>query len=264
MERGSRLTSSVGIVVPTLGRRPEFLMQCLESIKTAGAARVCLVAPAGFDFQQYFECQLVDQFVEDPGRGLAAAINSGVAALPKEVTFINWLCDDDLLYPSSITVATRVLLGDDEIALVFGSCDYVDSLGTPIWKNKSGQWAVPLLHIGPDLIPQPGGLIRRKFFEEIGGLNSRFSWAFDFDLYLRLKKKGKLKFVRTTLASFRWHPDSLSVGQRRKSVAEASEVRVSHLSPLLRLASPVWELPVKTTTLIAGHLLSYRAGKKPR
>ena len=256
------MTSSVGIVVPTLGRRPEYLRQCLDSIKKAGPAHVCLVAPKGFDFQPYFDDGLVDQFVSDEGNGLAAAINSGVSALPQQVTFINWLCDDDLLTKSSITRAAKALGEDNRIAIVFGSCDYVDSSGERIWTNRSGQWAVPMLHVGPDLIPQPGGLIRRSYFEKVGGLDTKYSWAFDFDLYLRLKKIGRLVFLDVTLSSFRWHPDSLSVGQRQKSVAEASDVRVSHLPRFLRVASPVWEVPVKIGTLVAGIALSKKARRR--
>lgn len=256
------MTSSVGIVVPTLGRRPEYLRQCLDSIKKAGTAHVCIVAPKVFDPQPYLDEGLVDQFVLDEGNGLAAAINSGVSALPEEVALINWLCDDDLLTETSITRAAKALGEDNQIAIVFGSCDYVDSSGERIWTNRSGQWAVPLLHVGPDLIPQPGGLIRRSYFEKVGGLNPKYSWAFDFDLYLRLKRIGRLVFLDFTLASFRWHPDSLSVGQRRKSVAEASDVRVSHLPRLLRVAAQVWEVPVKIGTLVAGIALSEKARRR--
>lgn len=39
----------VGIVVPTLGERPEYLLECLQSIRKAGRAHVLLVAPNGFD-----------------------------------------------------------------------------------------------------------------------------------------------------------------------------------------------------------------------
>jgi GT2 family glycosyltransferase len=249
----------VGIVVPTLGRRTDYLKQCLQSIRAAGDAHICLVAPKDFDFQPLISSGLADQFVVDPAEGLSEAINNGFAELPIEVEYINWLGDDDLLAPASLNETAQVLDSNPATVLVYGACDYVDPNGKVVWANKSGQWASPLLHFGPDLIPQPGALFRRSAFEQVGGLSKTYDWAFDFDLLLKLKKKGKLRFINKTLASFRWHPESLSVEFRTMSVAEASKVRVSHLPALLRPVSCLWEHPVKKATLIAGNRVTARA-----
>ena len=146
--------------------------------------------------------------------------------------------------------------------MAFGACDYIDTEGHVVWINKSGQWAALLLRVGPDLIPQPGALFRRAAFEAVGGLQSNLGWAFDFDLFIRLSKVGKLKYIDKTLAQFRWHPESLSVEHRKKSVAEASQIRVSHLPPLLRPISFLWEYPVQQATLVAGNRLTKRARSK--
>ena len=259
MDRGDQLSKRVGIVVPTLGRRADYLKQCLQSIRAAGEPHICLVAPKDFDFQPLISAGLADQFVVDPAEGLSEAINKGFAELPIEIEYINWLGDDDLLAPASLNETAQVLDSNPATVLVYGACDYVDPKGVVVWTNKSGQWASPLLHFGPDLIPQPGALFRRSAFEQVGGLSSTYDWAFDFDLLLKLKKKGKLRFINKTLASFRWHPESLSVEFRTMSVAEASKVRVSHLPALLRPVSCLWEYPVKKATLIAGNRVTARA-----
>jgi GT2 family glycosyltransferase len=204
---------------------------------------------------------LVDQFVVDPEMGLPGAINKGFSELPSEVEYINWLGDDDLVSTGSIAKAVSVLDSDSKTVLVYGSCDYVDPQGKVIWTNKSGQWVSTILGFGPDLIPQPGCLFRRSAFNQIGGLNKDFNWAFDFDLLLNLKKVGGLKFLDATLSSFRWHPESLSVEFRAKSVAEASKVRVSHLPSRLRPISWLWEYPVKKATFFAGLRVTERAKK---
>ena len=163
-----------------------------------------------------------------------------------------------MLVPGSLGETVQVLDSNPATVLVYGSCDYVDPNGKVVWVNKSGQWASPLLHLGPDLIPQPGALFRRKAFEQVGGLSKNYNWAFDFDLLLKLKRLGKLKYIGKTLARFRWHPESLSVEYRNMSVAEASKVRVSHLPALLRPISYLWEYPVKKATLIAGNRVTVR------
>ena len=257
------MTSKVGIVVPTLGRRPDYLVQCLNSIKSAskkiGSAYVIVVAPKSFDSSTFLRSGLIQKVVEDPGKGLAGAINVGFAAMPNEVEYINWLGDDDLLSPGSLDVTSQFLESNPKTVLVFGSCDYIDPAGKVVWNNKSGAFAVPLLRFGPDLIPQPGALFRKSSFFEAGGLNLDYAWAFDFDLLIKLSKIGKLSFLNETLSSFRWHPESLSVEFRTKSVGEASKVRISHLPFLLRVISWLWEYPVKKATLLAGLRVSERA-----
>ena len=256
------MISKIGLVVPTLGTRPEYLMQCLESIRDAGQAFVLLVAPKEFNSEVLFENKLIDARESDPGQGLPAAINAGIASLPQEIEFVNWLGDDDLLIRNSLTEVGAVLDADTNTAMVFGSCEYIDSDGNPIWKNISGQWAVPLMRVGPDLIPQPGALFRRSAFESAGGLNPCFNLAFDFDLFLKMSKKGQIVFLNKTVAKFRWHPESLSVEHRRSSALEASKVRISHLPRFVRPFSIIWEWPVRFATLIAGERVTALAKKR--
>jgi hypothetical protein len=223
-----------------------------------------LVAPDSFDPKKQLPSDLFDQLVIDPGAGLSEAINLGVANLPDSVELINWLGDDDVLTEGSLVISANTLESSKDLVMVFGSCDYIDAAGRVVWSNRSGQWAAPLLRIGPDLIPQPGALFRRTAFNKVGALKSKYDWAFDFDLFIEFSKLGKLKFVNETLAQFRWHPESLSVEFRKKSVREASQVRVSHLPTLLRPISFLWEYPIRQATLVAGKRVTARANSKAR
>lgn len=258
------MNQRVGIVVPTLGKRPDYLEQCLSSIRAAGEAHILLVAPASFKSDALKSAGLLDSVVIDAGGGLASAINQGIRSLPSTVEYVNWLGDDDLLTDSSIVASSKALDENDQTVMAFGSCDYIDGAGQTVWANGSGRWAVPLLRFGPDLIPQPGALFRRSAFEKVGGLRTDFGWAFDFDLFIRLSKVGTVRFLNLTLAKFRWHPESLSVEHRKKSVVEASQVRVSHLPSLLKPISFLWEYPVQQATLIAGKRVTAKAKSKAK
>lgn len=258
------MNQRVGIVVPTLGNRPDYLEQCLSSIRAAGESHILLVAPASINTNTLRSAGLVDSVVLDAGGGLAAAINLGIRALPSTVEFVNWLGDDDLLTTNSLFASSKALDENTRTVMAFGSCDYINGDSQTVWANSSGQWAVPVLRFGPDLIPQPGALFRRSAFEKVGGLRTDLGWAFDFDLFIRLSKVGKLRFINQTLAKFRWHPESLSVEHRRKSVAEASKVRVSHLPVWLRPFSFVWEWPVRQATFIAGKRVTAKAKSKAK
>lgn len=248
----------IGIVVPTLGTRPEYLAQCLRSIRGAGSALIHIVLPVSASLPKEISCELYDQVIADPGTGLAGAIHAGLVSFPEPVRFINWLGDDDLLKPGSLDFALQALRNDHNAVLVFGGCDYINSENQVIFTNKSGKYAVPLMRVGPQLIPQPGSLFRRDAYEQIGGLNSEFKWAFDLDLLIRLSQVGSLKFLNHTLASFRWHDDSLSVGGRDGSVREASLIRKRFLPRWLKPISELWELPMRSAIKYAGAKVSRR------
>jgi len=245
-----------GIVVPTLGLRNVFLVQCLQSIRNSGDCHIAVVAPKDVDLTVIVANGLIDQRIDDPGGGLAQAINHGLRNLPDSIEYFNWLGDDDLLQSQSLVQTSRYLDMHKDVVMVFGSCDYIDTHSNLLWNNRSGQWAVPLMRIGPCLIPQPGSLFRRNVFEELGGLNVSLKWAFDFELFLRMSKKHEIRYLKETLSCFRWHSESLSVGGRKGSVAEASRVRKMHLPKSVRPLSNLWEIPVKFATEYAGYLVS--------
>ena len=245
--------------MPTLGLRHGLLMLCLRSIREAGDVHICIVVPESVDLGSFLELGLFDQRVNDPGHGLASAIDFGLRSLPSEIEMINWLGDDDILRPDSLRCTFEYLRAHPEVLMVFGSCDYIDEKSRIIGTNRSGKWAVPLLRFGPCLIPQPGALFRRDAYELSGGLDNDFRWAFDFEFFIRLSRLGELHYIPTTLAAFRWHQGSLSVGGRKHSVHEASAARKMHLPSSLKSVSAVWEVPLRIITAYAGFVVSYQA-----
>ena len=244
------------VVVPTLGTRPEFLSQSVDSIRNAGPCHLVLVRPVDSAIDPATLAR-TDAVVDDPGQGLAAAINAGIVSLPASIRYATWLGDDDRLTPHALTIASDTLQRESAV-LAYGGCRYIDSGGKQLWLNSSGRWAVPLMRMGPQLVPQPGSLFDRRVFDSIGGLDESFKWAFDLDLFLRLAEHGKVSFIGETLAEFRWHDGSLSVGGRNGSVTEASVIRRRFLPRLIRPFSFLWEPLLRRIILLAGERMNRR------
>jgi len=247
---------AVGVVVPTIGERPQYLDITLKSIREAGDSCIVLVGRTGFDASSYQKEGLVDLYVDELESSVPKKINQGFRALPENIEYITWIGDDDLLAPGSLSLAVSALSQPAKPVLVYGHCQYIDSEGKDVLVKRSGSWAVPLLRFGPQLIPQPSAVFRRDAFEKVGGLSDKFQFAFDFDLFLKLTKVGKAVFVDKILSSHRWHATSLTYSRRWDSVKEASSVRTSNLSPLLRVLSFMWESPIMLITYLAGNILS--------
>jgi GT2 family glycosyltransferase len=247
---------AVGVVVPTIGERPQYLDSTLKSIREAGDSYIVLVGRTGFDASSCQKEGLVDLYIDEVETSVPNKINQGFRALPESIEYITWIGDDDLLAPDSLSIAVNVLSKPEKPVLAFGHCQYIDSEGNDVLVKRSGTWAVPLLRFGPQLIPQPSAVFRRDAFEKVGGLSDKFQFAFDFDLFLKLTKLGKAVFVDEILSSHRWHSTSLTYIRRWDSVKEASAVRVSNLPFVTRALSPLWEFPVRLVTYLVGGFLS--------
>jgi hypothetical protein len=236
----------IGVVVPTLGQRADLLIESLKSIRSAGRSYVLLVAPRDY-LSQYKSSipSLFDSIIEDPGEGLAAAINIGIRSLPKDIEFTTWLGDDDLLKGSSLVELEKHIRFNSRISAAFGRCEFINASGKIFGKSRLGPLAVALLKFGPDFIPQPSSLFRRSHFDLVGGLDTSLKYAFDLDLFLKLADVGKIIYVNQFLAQYRWHPDSLSSANKADSRDEARLVRYRALPNFLKPMSGLWEIPME-------------------
>jgi len=248
----------VAIVVPTLGLRTDYLHQSLTSLRESGAALLCIVSPSEVNLEELANENLFDLRIDDAGDGLANALNKAFASLPDHIKFISWLGDDDLVEKNSLSNAREVMMSNPEVVAVVGICDYIGPKGEKILTNRAGALGVKILSWGPDLVPQPGSLFRRSTFNDIGCLNPEYRMAFDLDLFLRLRKMGEIEFVNRKVASFRWHPTSLSVAQRRSAVREASRIRRRNHSKAVEKLSLMWEPLIIIFTLLLGNVVNSR------
>ena len=95
---------SVLVVVPTLGERVETLRASLASVRAQRGVSIHLVVvvPETATDARGIARDLGATVVDDPRRGLSAAVNAGIAARSGE-SFYAWLGDDDLLADSGLT-----------------------------------------------------------------------------------------------------------------------------------------------------------------
>ena len=250
------------MVVPTLGRRPALLRACLESIAAQDVlVDIVLVAPVGIAEVSALANEFGAELKEDPG-SLAAAINVGAGDGQDGHEFLNWLGDDDLLDPGALKATVAALEAFPGAVLAYGSCRYIDEAGRELWVSRAGRWAPRILAWGPDLIPQPGMLVRRLAWDQVGGIDESFRFAFDLDLLLKLKKKGDFVDVGRVVACFRWHAASLTVSDRTASLQESERARRAALSPTARRLAWIWEYPVRVVTRSAAAEVNRRARRR--
>lgn len=246
------------LIVPTLGRRPDYLEKCLASISGQSvAADIIIVAPISPELES-LASKHDAQLIADPG-SQTSAINLAATMVTPHHEFINWLGDDDLLEPGSLALTTGALDANPDAVVAYGACRYINENDAELWVNQAGPWANRILKWGPDLIPQPGMLVRTSAWQQVGGVDESFRFAFDLDLLLKLQMIGRLIDVGQVVSSFRWHADSLTVGDRSENLRESEIAKRRALSPTARKLAWIWEKPVRGATRLAANEVVRRA-----
>ncbi|MGO4663040.1 glycosyltransferase [Terrabacter sp. 2TAF16] len=259
-ERGAVLA-----VVPTLGERVDTLGPALASVRDQEGVdvRLVVVVPAGAEEARRVATEHGAIVIDDPKRGLSAAVNVGIAQADGEAYF-SWIGDDDELHPDGLRKLVDLLETDHGAVVAFGACDYMDDLGEIFAVSSAGRWARRILAWGPDLIPQPASLTRLSAMKIVGPYDESLRFVMDLDMFLRLRDQGRYVTTRSRIAKYRWHPDALTVANRDLSITEGDGVRRRHLPSAVRPLAVLWERPVRVAINIVSDQLSRRARNRRR
>lgn len=253
--------SRILVVLPTLGERIDSLRETLDSIDEQRSDvhfSLVVVSPESAFEARALSSKYGAKLVNDPKTGISDAINCGISAKTTE-EYYAWMGDDDLFRPGSLKTLLQMLDANPDAVVSYGACDYIDPTGKIIGTNKAGKLAQYLLSWGPDLIPHPGSMIRLSALETVGGFDSNLRFAMDLDVFLKLKKIGRFVATKCVTSAFRWHPDSLTVSNRKKSSLESEKVKAKYLPSGLRPFSFIWVFPIRWASAIASSMLSRRA-----
>lgn len=143
-------------------------------------------------------------WVSEPDRGQTAAINKGFAHARGEI--LAWLNSDDTYVPGAITEAVTYLMAHPEVGMVYGDANLIDERGQVIGKFPARRTDYRRLRRGFVHIPQQAAFFRAALWRQVGPLDESFTFAMDYDLWVRIAKLAPLAYVPRTWANFRIHP----------------------------------------------------------
>ena len=142
-------------------------------------------------------------WVSEPDRGQSHAIQKGFERIDGEI--MSYLNADDILLPGALRLVATYFAAHPEVDVVYGHRILIDQSGLEI-----GRWMLPP-HCNEatrraDYIPQETLFWRGELYRRIGGIDTSFHYAMDWDLILRFQAAGAI-FHRLPhfLACFRVH-----------------------------------------------------------
>jgi len=162
----------------------EDLVKTLESIRGNDYIESIVVnggdSPETIDYLKFHKGIVINEKDE----GIADAFNKGIKA--SSCDFIMFLNSGDiLLNPVYLSQAVEVLNENPQYSFVHSNILYEDAFGDKLFVKpyvKNPGRGMMYLH--------PSMIIIKKIFKETGLYNLRYKIAMDFDLVVRMKKKG--------------------------------------------------------------------------
>lgn len=213
----------ISIVTPSYNQG-QFLEQTIDSVLSQNYPNLDYIIIDGGSTDNSIEIikkysPYLSYWVSEPDHGQSHAINKGIQVANGE--WLAWLNSDDYYLPGALHIVGQFLLQHPDARWVVGTTKIIDGpneglfvpeRGAELLKKKNyipGRWLdyVCTKWSGTST-PQISSFWWRAAVIEVGGIDERYHYAMDHDLYGRLAYAGyDPQIIPETLAVFRKHND---------------------------------------------------------
>ncbi|MGX5804681.1 glycosyltransferase [Bradyrhizobium sp. Arg314] len=171
------------------------------------------------------------KIVANRGKGIVDALNMGIS-LARAPLVARMDCDDVSL-PDRLRLQVACFDADADLQLLGTAGLQIDRGGKPLRPMDvpigNEQLRDALARYNPML--HPTVMFRTEAVRRVGGYRRAFTYAEDYDLWLRLSETGKLANMDARLVKLRSHPGQVS---RMKEDQQKAAAALARLSALLR------------------------------
>jgi len=209
------MSSLVSLVIPAYNAG-EYIEEAIESVfsQTYKNIELIVINDGSTDntlrILKKYEEKYKGKFtlISRENRGQSFTLNQGWSLA--QGSYIGYLSADDVLLPTSIEKSVQVLDSDQDVVLTYSSFNIIDN------KSRFMKTVIPSDFVYEDVIarfscpPGPGAFFRKKFFDMLGGWDSRFRQIPDLEYWIRLGTQGNFYRINEILAHWRTHDKSQS------------------------------------------------------
>jgi glycosyltransferase involved in cell wall biosynthesis len=195
--------------------------------------------------------------VANRGKGIVDALNMGIS-LARAPLVARMDCDDVSL-PDRLRRQVACFGADPDLQLLGTAGLRIDRDGRPAGPMDVPVGDEPLRDALSRYNPMlhPTVMFRTEAVRRVGGYRRAFTYAEDYDLWLRLSETGKLTNMNARLVKLRSHPGQISRVKEDQQKAAAALARQSAL--LRRSRAEPFEANTQPSAAI-GAFLAWRAG----
>jgi len=223
----------VSVIIPTYNHS-DFVLKTLASVfaQTFTDYEVIVVNDGSPDGTTRILRPLAEagriKYIEQPNAGQAAARNRGLAEAEGE--FVAFLDDDDLWPPDSLAQRITAARSAGHPVMVYGFNQFVGDLSADRFPGPDAPTGrVQEAFLRQNWMWSPGqSLMRTEVVRELGGFDTKFWGADDWDLFIRLSGRGEVAFLNECTLLYRKHAGNASKNTLRM-YRNLCRVRHKHL-----------------------------------
>lgn len=219
----------VSIITPSYNQA-NFIRQTIESVLNQDYPKIEYIVVDGgstdgsIEILKSYGSRL--KWVSEEDTGQSDAINKGFRMAKGEV--IAWINSDDVYEPGAVKAAVGFLEKNPDVGMVYSDCNVILEDG-----RRNGLIRAPEFNMHKQLNyanipPQPTVFFRREVFEKVGYLDESLHYVMDYDYWIRIGRKFRIKKMPGVLANFRVWGTSKTVGSQHKFWNELRSVSLKY------------------------------------
>ena len=200
----------VSVIIPTYNRL-ELLKETVDSVRKQHFRdfEIVVVNDGSEDGTAEWLAQQSDViFVDQPNSGIASSRNKGSSVSKGE--WLAFLDHDDIWAPDKLQSQVDFVRANPEVGMV--AVKHV-RLGTRAISTGPGKWTKGDLFVkafSESFIHTSSVMIRRDVLERIGGFPTKYRFADEFDVWLKISRNHDIAFLDKPLVFIRFYDSNTS------------------------------------------------------
>jgi GT2 family glycosyltransferase len=160
-------------------------------------------------------------WISESDHGQADAINKGFRMARGEI--LAWLNVDDTYLPGAVRQVVEYFQRHPDVSMVYGEGQHVDGEGHIIAPYTTEPFDYQRLS-ERCFICQPTVFLRAHIFQELGPLDINLHYCLDYEYWMRVAKRFRIGYLKTSLATSRLHMDTKTLSRRVEAHDESLRV----------------------------------------
>jgi glycosyltransferase involved in cell wall biosynthesis len=208
----------VSVIILTYNRAKR-LVEAIDSVlnQTFKNLELIIVDNYSSDDTESVVNSLKDQrirYFKNENKGFLG-INRNFGIEKAQGEYIAFLDDDDIWLPEKLAKQIEMLDANKELGLVYADCYIMDDSGalkekTYLASRKPARGPALTGLLQDNTIPILTAVIRKGALDKVGGFNTEYLIAQDYDLWLKIAQHYPIGFINEPLAKYRVHRGAAS------------------------------------------------------
>ncbi len=198
----------ISVITPTYNRA-DFIGEALQSVKEQTYEHFeHLIVDDGStdDTREQLPPFLKDdrfRYFYQENQGQSVARNLGIAKARGD--FICFLDSDNLWVASKLATQLEIFRQHPEVDVVYGDIITINHAGKEISRRNKPRFSgyIAFQMLKDNCVSMNTAMVRRRCFEELGGMSAKYRVADDYDLWLRFSSRYLFQYIPEYLAYYR-------------------------------------------------------------